>query len=581
MATVAAPQRPVLEKEFGTSLSKSLASTGESASPAQAPRASKSAHLRTASVEDIDHIELSSYCGINTEVTDVWRNPAPPVLYEHALRYEKGSAISSTGALICSSGARTGRSPRDKRIVKESSSENDIWWGKVNIPMEEHIFNVNRERAIDYLNTRDRLYVIDAFAGWNPKYRVKIRVVCSRAYHALFMRNMLIRPTQEELAQFGNPDFTIYNAGQFPANRFTNGMTSSTSVSINFKRREMVILGTEYAGEMKKGVFSVMHYLMPKQGALSLHSSANMGKDGNVTLFFGLSGTGKTTLSADPSRQLIGDDEHCWDEAGVFNIEGGCYAKAIDLTREQEPEIFDAIRFGSVLENVVFDDSSREVDYKDVSLTQNTRACYPIEYIANARVPCVGTHPTNIIMLSCDAFGVLPPVAKLTPEMAMYYFISGYTAKVAGTEMGVTEPEATFSACFGDPFLVLHPTKYAQMLAEKMRNHKADAWLINTGWIGGGYGVGSRIKLRYTRAIIDAIHNGELSKAPTVKSPVFGFEVPTKCTGVPDEVLQPRVSWPDEKSYDAALEKLAKLFITNITKFDVQDKEIINAGPSV
>jgi len=530
-------------------------------------------------VEDIEHIALSSYCGINTEVTDVWRNPAPPILYEHALRFEKGSAISSTGALICSSGARTGRSPRDKRIVKEATSEDDIWWGKVNIPMEEKIFSVNRERAIDYLNTRDRLYVIDGYAGWNPQYRVKIRVVCARAYHALFMRNMLIRPTNEELASFGNPDFTIYNAGQFPANRFTNGMTSSTSVSINFKRHEMVILGTEYAGEMKKGVFSVMHYLMPKAGALSLHSSANMGADNSVTLFFGLSGTGKTTLSADPNRQLIGDDEHCWDESGVFNIEGGCYAKAIDLTRAQEPEIFDAIRFGSVLENVAFDDSSREVDYKDTRLTQNTRACYPIEYIANARVPCVGPHPTNIIMLSCDAFGVLPPVARLTPEMAMYYFISGYTAKVAGTEMGVTEPEATFSACFGDPFLILHPTKYAEMLAEKMRTHKVDAWLINTGWIGGAYGVGSRIKLRYTRAIIDAIHSGELTKAPMVKAPVFGFEIPTKCSGVPDEILQPRSNWPTPGSYDVSVNKLAGLFNSNITKFDISSNQILNAGP--
>ncbi|PRP73557.1 phosphoenolpyruvate carboxykinase [Planoprotostelium fungivorum] len=573
--------RPANSVDFNTSLSKSLASVaGSPPKPEEKPVPIREL-ARTNSGEDIEHIGLKSYCGINLETTDVWRNPAPPVLYEHALRFEKGSAISSTGALICSSGARTGRSPRDKRIVKESTSEADIWWGRVNIPMEETIFTVNRERAIDYLNTRERLYVIDGYAGWNPQYRIKIRVVCARAYHALFMRNMLIRPTPEELAHFGSPDFTIYNAGQFPANRYTNGMTSSTSVSINFKRREMVILGTEYAGEMKKGVFSVMHYLMPKAGALSLHSSANMGPDNSVTLFFGLSGTGKTTLSADPHRQLIGDDEHCWDDQGVFNIEGGCYAKAIDLSREQEPEIFDAIRFGSVLENVVFDDQTREVDYHDVSLTQNTRACYPIEYISNARVPCVGPHPNNIIMLSCDAFGVLPPVVKLTPEMAMYYFISGYTAKVAGTEVGITEPEATFSACFGDPFLVLHPTRYAEMLAEKMRQHKAEAWLINTGWIGGGYGVGSRIKLKYTRAIIDAIHSGELAKAPTVASPVFGFHIPTKCSGVPDEILQPRLSWTDAASYDKSLNKLAGLFSNNIAKFDIKSKEILQAGPQV
>jgi phosphoenolpyruvate carboxykinase (ATP) len=321
-----------------------------------------------------------------------------------------------------------------------------------------------------------------------------------------------------------------------------------------------------------------MHYLMPKKGALSLHSSANMGKDGNTSLFFGLSGTGKTTLSADPQRYLIGDDEHCWEDSGVFNIEGGCYAKAINLSKEQEPEIFGAIKFGAVLENVVFDDSTRDVDYDNDSLTQNTRTSYPIDFIPNAKIPCLGSHPNNIIMLSCDAFGVLPPVAKLTPEQAMYYFVSGYTAKVAGTEMGVTEPEATFSACFGDAFLVWHPTKYAEMLAEKMRKHQADAWLINTGWVGGSYGTGSRIKLRYTRAIIDAIHNGELSKAPTVTMPKFGFQVPTKCTGVPDEMLQPRELWADKTSYDNTLNKLAGLFQKNISTY-VSNPTILNAGP--
>jgi ATP-dependent phosphoenolpyruvate carboxykinase len=366
-------------------------------------------------------------------------------LYEEALYSEKGTIITSSGALVTDSGDKKGRSPKDKRIVEEPSTANDIWWGPVNFKMSENSFMVNRERAIDYLNTREKLFVFDGFAGWDPKYRIKVRVVCARAYHALFMNNMLIRPSPAELADFGEPDFTIFNAGGFPANRFTTGMTSTTSVSLNFHRREMVILGTQYAGEMKKGIFTVMHYMMPRRGVLSLHSSANEGRDGDVSLFFGLSGTGKTTLSADEHRMLIGDDEHCWSDQGVFNIEGGCYAKTIDLSSEKEPEIFGAIRFGSVLENVVYNPDTRVVDYSDDSKTENTRCAYPIEYIPNAKIPCIGGHPKNIILLTCDAFGVLPPVSKLTPEQAMYHFMSGYTAKIAGTEEGVTEPQATFS----------------------------------------------------------------------------------------------------------------------------------------
>ncbi|KAG5459154.1 MAG: phosphoenolpyruvate carboxykinase-domain-containing protein [Olpidium bornovanus] len=404
--------------------------------------------------------ELHNEAGIDYSKLTVQRNALLPrgqsiaVLYEDALRYEPGTFLSSAGALITSSGHKTGRSPGDKRIVEDSVSSDDVWWGPVNAKLDENTFMVNRERAVDYLNTRDRLYVFDGFAGAEEAHRLKIRIVCARAYHALFMRNMLIRPTEEELENFGAPDFTVFNAGQFPCNRYTLGMTSTTSVSISFKKHEMVILGTEYAGEMKKGVFTVMHYLMPKKGVLSLHASANEGKDGDVSLFFGLSGTGKTTLSADPQRALIGDDEHCWSDNGIFNIEGGCYAKCIDLSREKEPEIFDAIRFGSVLENVVVDKDSRIVNYSDKTLTENTRCAYPLEYIPNAKVPSVGGHPKNIILLTCDAFGVLPPVSKLTEAQAMYHFISGYTAKVAGTEEGVKEPTATFSACFGQPFLV-------------------------------------------------------------------------------------------------------------------------------
>ncbi|OAQ29534.1 phosphoenolpyruvate carboxykinase [ATP] [Linnemannia elongata AG-77] len=522
--------------------------------------------------------------GIDYNHVEMNRNASVAKLYEDALRYEAGTIISSAGALVTSSGKKTGRSPKDKRIVDEPSTTEDIWWGPVNTKLSEHAFLINHERAVDYLNTRERLYVFDGFAGWDPKYRIKIRVVCARAYHCLFMRNMLIRPTPEELEHYGEPDFTILNAGAFPANRYTTGMTSTTSVAINFPRREMVILGTEYAGEMKKGVFTIMHYLMPKAGVLSLHSSANQGNDGDVTLFFGLSGTGKTTLSADPGRHLIGDDEHCWSDTGVFNIEGGCYAKCIDLSAEKEPEIFAAIRYGSVLENVVLDEDTRQVHYEDQTITENTRCAYPIEYIPNALIPCIGGHPKNIIMLTCDALGILPPVSKLTSSQAMYHFISGYTSKMAGTEDGVIEPEATFSACFGQPFLVLHPTKYATMLAQRMHDHAADAWLINTGWNGGAYGkTGKRISLKYSRAIIDAIHSGELKKATYQTYPIFGLEIPTAVSGVPAEVLNPAAAWQGSSSdYEQTVRKLAELFNANFDKFkDQASADVIEAGPKL
>ena len=455
--------------------------------------------------------------------------PRRRFLYEEALKWDESATLADSGALIISSGKKTGRSPKDKRIVEHDDSKDNIWWGDINIAVDEHTFMVNRERATDYLNTRKRLYVIDGFAGWDPDYQIKVRIICSRAYHALFMHNMLIRPTAEQLKTFGEPDYVIFNAGAFPANRLTHHMTSKTSIELSFERQEMVILGTQYAGEMKKGVFTVMHYIMPKQGVLSMHCSANEGSDGDTSLFFGLSGTGKTTLSADSRRHLIGDDEHCWSDNGIFNIEGGCYAKAIDLSAEKEPEIFAAIRYGTLLENVVFHPTTHAVDYSDVSFTQNTRASYPIEYIPNAKIPCVGNHPKNIIFLTYDAFGVLPPVSQLSPAQAMYHFISGYTAKVAGTEMGVTEPEATFSACFGAAFLVWHPSKYAEMLAEKMEKHGARAWLVNTGYTGGAYGVGQRMSLKHTRAIIDAIHDDSLAAAETTEDPVFKLAVPSSC----------------------------------------------------
>jgi phosphoenolpyruvate carboxykinase (ATP) len=511
--------------------------------------------------------------------SNVLRNPPPALLYEDAIHFDEGT-IADSGAINAKSGAKTGRSPKDKRIVESDEVRDDVWWGPVNIPLSPQSYRINRKRAVDYLSHSPRLYVIDGFAGWDPAHRLKVRVVCSRPYHALFMHNMLIRPTGEELAEFGTPDYTIFNAGSFPADPDVDGVSSDTSVTLSFENRELVILGTEYAGEMKKGIFTVMHYLMPKQGVLSMHCSANEGNAGDVSLFFGLSGTGKTTLSADPRRNLIGDDEHCWTERGVFNIEGGCYAKCIGLAAEKEPEIWQAIRFGTVLENVVIDSQNRRVDYADNRLTENTRASYPIDYIANAKIPCLGGQPRNIILLTCDAFGVLPPVAKLSSAQAMYHFISGYTAKVAGTEVGVKDPEATFSACYGAAFLVWHPMKYAQMLSDKMQEHAADAWLINTGWTGGAHGSGSRIKLAYTRAIIDAIHSGELAKVPTVTESVFGLSIPKTCPGVPDNVLQPRSTWSKPAAYDAQAQHLATLFQSNFANYaDQATAEVRDAGP--
>ena len=520
---------------------------------------------------------LNQY-GIETET--IFRNSSVPVLYELALELEKGTAISDVGALMTYSGEKTGRSPKDKRIVRHPESENNIDWGDINMGLDEHTFMVNHERAIDYLNTCDQLFVVDGFAGWDPKYRLKTRIICTRAYHALFMQNMLIMPTEEELENYGEPDYVVFNAGRFPANRYTSEMTSKTSVDLHLERKEVVILGTQYAGEMKKGIFSVMNYLMPLEDVLPMHCSANVGDAGDVTLLFGLSGTGKTTLSADPKRKLIGDDEHCWTDTGVFNIEGGCYAKAINLSAENEPDIYNAIRFGTVLENVVYDKHSRAVDYTDTSITQNTRASYPIEFIDNIQIPCIAGHAKHVIFLTCDAFGVLPPVSKLTPHQASYHFISGYTAKVAGTEMGVTEPQATFSACFGAAFMMWHPNKYAELLAEKLEQHGAQAWLVNTGWTGGAVGVGSRFKLKYTRAMIDAIHNGDFDNAEFVMDEEFGLEIPTSCPNVPSEVLIPKNTWEDKQAYEEAKQKLVRLFQENFKQFEAGvNAEILKAGP--
>lgn len=543
---------------------------------------------------------LDQVNAMSLDVEEIYYNSPAGVLYQQALANEAGSAIVSSGALAVKSGKKTGRSPLDKRVVVEPESENDIWWGKVNVKLTSESFLTNRERAIDYLNQQKRLYIIDAWGGWEKDYRIPVRVITSRAYHALFMQNMLVPATEEELTHFPEDPFVIFNAGCFPANRRTEGMTSSTSVAVSFKRKEMIILGTQYAGEMKKGVFTVMNYLMPlmpkrdlpaAERALPVHASANIGPDSDVSIFFGLSGTGKTTLSADPKRDLIGDDEHVWHTGGVFNMEGGCYAKTIGLSREKEPEIYDAIRFGSILENVVWNESSGHVDFDDTSLTENTRVSYPLKFIPNARIPAaVSHHPKQIIFLTCDAFGVLPVISKLTKEQAMYHFISGYTAKVAGTEEGVTEPQATFSACFGAPFLVWHPSVYAELLAAKLDQFKVPVYLVNTGWVGGAHGVGSRCSLKHTRALIDAIHDGtlaSLSESDWEPIPIFGLSIPkTEVKSVPKDVLQPIEAWKKNgKSADdwkTAATGLADLYTSNFKEFESGcTAEVINAGPKI
>jgi phosphoenolpyruvate carboxykinase (ATP) len=525
---------------------------------------------------DAPDLHLAQLRELGITVRDVRRNLAVSQLYEEAIFHDPGSRLAERGALVAYSGVKTGRSPKDKRVVRRPDSERDIWWGAVNVPLDPAVFAINRERAIDFLNTRPRLYCVDGFAGWDPAHRLKVRVLCARPYHALFMHIMLIRPSRDELASFGRPDFVIVNAGQFPANRHTAGMTSKTSIDIDFDQGEVVILGTEYAGEMKKAVFTVMNYLMPRAGILSMHCSATAEKHSERTsVLFGLSGTGKTTLSADPKRALIGDDEHCWTEHGIFNIEGGCYAKAIDLTPESEPDIFQALRFGAVLENVVLSDEDRHVNFHDARITQNTRGAYPIEFIRNARVPCMAGHPTDVIFLTCDAFGVLPPVSRLSPEQAMMHFVCGYTARIAGTEVDVVEPQAVFSPCFGGPFLVWPPAKYAELLAAKMARHGSAAWLVNTGWSGGAYGTGKRMPLGVTRSVINAIHAGALRATPTVRDPILDLDVIPHCPGVPSKFLLPREAWGDQEAYQTAAQKLAGLFKEN---YDRMTRGLAPAG---
>ncbi|MEJ5246811.1 MAG: phosphoenolpyruvate carboxykinase (ATP) [Caldilinea sp.] len=501
-----------------------------------------------------------------------------PLLYEQAIRRFEGH-LAHLGPLVVRTGQYTGRSPRDKFIVEEDETREDIAWGNVNQPVSEERFRVVHARLMAYLQGRD-LFVQDCFVGADPTYRMPIRVITETAWASLFARNLFIQANDEELTVH-KPEFTLIQAPGFHAIPDIDGTRSEVFIMINFKQKLVLIGGTQYAGEIKKAIFTVMNYLLPKRGVLPMHCSANVGRSGDVAIFFGLSGTGKTTLSTDPKRTLIGDDEHGWSDDGVFNLEGGCYAKTIRLSRTAEPEIYEACRrFGTILENVGYNTATGRIDLDDDSLTENTRAAYPISHIPSATRKGVGGHPNHIVMLTADAFGVLPPIARLTPAQAMYHFLSGYTAKVAGTERGLTEPQATFSACFGEPFMVWHPSVYAHMLAERIQQHKVDVWLVNTGWSGGPYGVGSRIKIAYTRAMINAALNGDLDYVDYRTDPLFNLRVPLACPDVPAEVLDPRSTWADPCAYDAQARRLAEMFTKNFEKYvNSVDPEVVAAGP--
>lgn len=499
-----------------------------------------------------------------------------PQLVEKVLVREEGQ-LTSTGAVSVATGKYTGRSPKDKFTVKEASTADKIDWGAVNQPISEEHFDKLYTKVLEYLKEKEEIFVFKGFAGADHSYRLPIQVVNEYAWHNLFAHQLFIRPTQDDLAKH-DAQFTIVSAPTFKADPILDGTNSETFIIVSFEKRIVLIGGTEYAGEMKKSIFSIMNYLLPEQDILSMHCSANVGEEGDVALFFGLSGTGKTTLSADPNRKLIGDDEHGWSDNGVFNIEGGCYAKCVNLSREKEPQIFDAITFGSVLENVVIDKNTRIADYNDVSLTENTRAAYPINAIDNIVLPSVAGHPNTIVFLTADAFGVLPPISKLSKEQAMYHFLSGYTSKLAGTERGVTSPQATFSTCFGSPFLPLNASRYAEMLGEKIDKHNAQVFLVNTGWTGGEYGVGKRMNLAYTRAMVQAALHGELNNAETMKDDIFGLEIPLHVPGVPDEVLTPEKTWADKEAYKAKALELAGKFQENFKKFTNVSEETVKLG---
>jgi phosphoenolpyruvate carboxykinase (ATP) len=512
-----------------------------------------------------------------TGLVSIHRNLGTEALYEHALR-RREVHLSADRAIIADTGAHTGRSPNDKYVVRDDTNKDVIDWGKVNQPYDPANFDILKHRITEWLKGRE-IFVQDLFAGAHPDYRLPIRIITTNAWHSLFARNMFIRPTVEELATH-KPSFTVLHVPEFMAEPAVDATRAETFVMLNFAQGLAMIGGTSYAGEIKKTIFTVMNYLLPERGVLPMHASANQAKNGDVAVFFGLSGTGKTTLSADSSRTLIGDDEHGWSDDSVFNFEGGCYAKVINLSAEQEPEIYAASRrYGTVLENVVVLPESGAVDFSDHTRTENTRACYPVDFIPNASKSGYGGLPNNIIMLTCDAYGVLPPISKMTAAQAMYHFLSGYTARVAGTEKGVTEPQATFSACFGAPFMPRPPVVYARMLGEKIAQHKVDCWLVNTGWSGGGYGVGKRMPINVTRRLLSAALSGELSKGKFIADPAFGLMVPEACDGVPGEILHPRDKWEDKAAYDATAKKVINLFTENFKKFEGKvDADIAAAG---
>ncbi len=506
-------------------------------------------------------------------------NFTTPALYEYAIRANE--AMLANGPLVVRTGDHTGRSPNDKFVVREPSSEEKVWWGDVNRPFARDQFDAVHRRLSAYLQGRG-IFVQDCYAGADPEFRMPIRIITEAAWHSLFARNMFIVPPSEELPEFV-PEFTVLQVPGFHAAPEVDGTDSTVFILVDLGHRLVLIGGTSYAGEIKKSIFTIMNYLLPAKKVLPMHCSANVGPDGDSAVFFGLSGTGKTTLSADPTRTLIGDDEHGWNDHGVFNFEGGCYAKVIRLSEEAEPEIYDTTRrFGTILENVVLDPDTRVLDLDDDTLTENTRAAYSIDRIPNASTTGTAGHPKNLIMLTADAFGVLPPISKMTPDQAMYHFLSGYTAKLAGTEKGLgNEPAATFSACFGAPFMALHPSVYADMLGQKIAEHDVDCWLVNTGWTGGPYGVGHRMKIGYTRAMVHAAPDGSLRDVPTEEDPVFGLHVPQSCPGVPPEVLNPRNTWEDKEAYDRAAEDLARRFRENFKDYEEyvdDDVKAVNPG---
>ena len=508
----------------------------------------------------------------------IHHNLPVPRLIEAAVQQGEGY-LANNGAISLKTGKYTGRSPKDKFIVKEPSSQDKIAWGKVNQPMEQASYERLFKKMKQFFQGREA-YVFDGFAGADPLYRMPVRFITQYAWHNLFVHQLFIRPTPEQLSGI-EPEFTVIQAPDLLADPETDGTNSETFIVIHFAERIALIGGTHYAGELKKSIFTILNYYLPQQNVMPMHCSANVGAKGDVALFFGLSGTGKTTLSADPLRRLIGDDEHGWSDRGIFNFEGGCYAKCINLSAEKEPQIWNAIRFGTVLENVVVDEATRETDFDDATLTENTRAAYPVDYIPGAVIPGIGGHPSTILFLTADAFGVLPPIAKLDKNQAMYHFLSGYTSKLAGTERGVTEPEATFSTCFGEPFLPLQPVEYARMLGNCIDKHQVRVYLVNTGWTGGPYGVGKRMNLAYTRAMVRAAINGDLDQVPYERDERFGFLVPKSCPEVPAEILQARATWADPKAYDEKADQLARRFVENFKRFQSVEEEILQAGPLV